>query len=254
MMPMRRIPIIVRLWTRRRARTQDSARAVGFGLSIALHALIALTLIFFGRENIHPPVVMSEIIADLVQEEIPAIEPAAGETTARPSESPRPQIPVKGRPSAAATETARPNLGALLAMVERAHRPETIRSQPEHEAADVVAAIGGGEDDVVRGSLGNTALKDFIRAQIERRWQVDVRRLGGRHMVVSLRLVLGADGDVERAEIVEDPARKDDPLYRLVTVAGRDAALLSSPLQLPPGISGDKLDFTLDLNTKDAMR
>jgi hypothetical protein len=252
-MVMRRIPIIVREWMHR----EDSdapLRGFGFGLSVALHGLVVLALLLMGRGSPRPSVPVHVLIAELVQEEVPALQPAAGEDAVHVSESVRPEIPKKGRPATVAAQTARPNLGALLAMVERAHRPEPVRSQLEQASGEIAADLGGGENDVARGSFGTTALKDFIRAQIERRWQVDARRLGGRDFTVVLRLALNADGSIAKLEIIEDAARKDDALYRRVAISGRDAALLSSPLRLPKGVSGDQLDFTLDLHTKDAIR
>ena len=253
MLPLRRVPIVLRLWTRRRARAHSSS-SLGLGLSLALHTLIALSLMFIGRGNTRPPVVLTVLIAELVQEEIPAVHPAAGEDGQKPAESLRPEVPVKGRPTAAPTETARPSLGALLALVERAHRPEPVRSQPEHTAGEGASDIGGGENDNARGSLGNTPLKDFIRAQITRRWQVDARLLGDRDIVISLRLVLDADGSVEKVEILGDAAHQFDALYRQVAMTARNATLLSSPLQLPAGILGQRMDITVDLSTKDAAR
>ena len=89
----------------------------------------------------------------------------------------------------------------------------------------------------------------FIRAQIERRWQFDGGR--EREMVVQIRLRITADGVVESAQIVDD--RATDAAFHAAAIGARNAALLSSPLQLPPGIflAGD---ITVDLNTKDAVR
>ena len=252
MMLMRRMSILVRVWKRRRQKARALSRA-GLGLSITLHVLVAL-LIVFGRGDAPPPAPEPVLIVDVVQEAAPVVEPTAGDDDKQHSESRRPEIAVKGQRAAAPTENATPTLGALFDMVERAHRPEPIHSQPAHEAADIVADIGGGEYDSPHGRLGNTTLKDFIRAQIERRWQVDAHHRTAGDIVVTLHLVLGAGGSVDKVEIVDEAAHKTDPLYRLVAIAGRDAALLSSPLQLPAGMAADSMDITLDLNTKDAMR
>jgi len=254
MISIPRLFIIPRLWMRRRTRTQMLPRALGFGLSLALHTLIALYLIYVARVSLPPSEVVPALLAELVQEELPTVQPSMGDAISRPAESARPEVPAKGKSATVATETAPSTLGALLAMVERAHRPQPIRSQREHETANVVADIGGGKHDVERGSLGNKALEDFIRAQIERRWQVDASRLGDREIIVSLRLLLSADGSVEVVEIVDQATHWDDFLFRLVAIAGRNAALLSSPLQLPPGLPQADMEITLDLNTKQASR
>jgi outer membrane biosynthesis protein TonB len=149
------------------------------------------------------------------------------------------------QPSATATphsrrpmEKADDMVAALLRMAQAAH------------GAAQGSSGGHGQSGAGSGARGpgSTTLKDFIRAQIERRWQIDA---GAPDMVVTLRVVLDADGAVLSAVVVEDPGL--DLGKRSVAMAARNAALLSSPLQFPPGLDGAG-EMTVELNTRDTRR
>ena len=77
-------------------------------------------------------------------------------------------------------------------------------------------------------------MKDFIRAQVERRWNLDLATLGDHQFSVPIHVEISSGGTVIKAEIM-DTARSNDPAYREVAVSARNAVLLSSPLSLPPG-------------------
>ena len=81
-----------------------------------------------------------------------------------------------------------------------------------------------------------------------------MRDLGAADLVISIHLELNADGSVGRADIVDDPRYSSDPHYRSVAISARNAALLSSPLHLPPGTYDAFKDITLNFNPRDALR
>ena len=62
------------------------------------------------------------------------------------------------------------------------------------------------------------------------------------------------DGTVNRAEIVSDPRHAADPGYHDLAISARNAALVSSPLHLPPGALTDMADMVLTFSPRDVLR
>jgi hypothetical protein len=108
-------------------------------------------------------------------------------------------------------------------------------------------------------SMSNTAgdsfaVSDFIRAQVERRWGLDLAKLGNKTLSVLIRVEMTGAGVVTKAEIVRDAHFATDKAYQDIALSARNAVLLSSPFALPSGHHSDVMDFTLILNTADALR
>ena len=202
---------------------------MGAGLiySLTIHGLVIAFLLLLPSSAHDPAPVADALVVDLVpgapggaaasDADTPTVTPAIRETATRPPEK--------------ITDT----VTALLRLAQAAH-----------------GATGGGSGQSgvgqsLRGN-GSSTLKDFIRAQIERRWQIDA---GAPNMTVTLRLMIAADGSVLSAAVLEDPGR--DRAKQSVTLAARNAALLSSPLQFPPDLGGAG-ELTLELNTRDTRR
>jgi hypothetical protein len=108
-------------------------------------------------------------------------------------------------------------------------------------------------DDIATGLEGPFSVKDYIRAQVERRWNPDLASLRNREVSVPIHVEITSAGVVLKAEIV-DTARAADPDYREFAVSARNAVLLSSPIALPAGYYQDVMDMVLYLNPKDALR
>jgi outer membrane biosynthesis protein TonB len=82
--------------------------------------------------------------------------------------------------------------------------------------------------------------RDYIRAQIEPRWNVDVGARDAQNLVVRVRIQILPDGTVTQAILqVDDVRYASDSFYRAAADAARRAALLASPLKVPP----NKPDF-----------
>jgi hypothetical protein len=122
---------------------------------------------------------------------------------------------------------------------------------PAHGGGAATAAGGAGPGTGRRGSGGG--IKDFIRAQIERHWNFDVNALGRADLTVSLHIVLESDGRVRQVDIVDDPRFRGDPAYRPVADSVRRAALVASPLQLPPDADDSFRDLTLSFRPRDVV-
>jgi hypothetical protein len=106
------------------------------------------------------------------------------------------------------------------------------------------------------GASGAAAysVKDFIRAQVLRRWSLNLDRLGNRNFVIPLHIELSGRGFVTNVEFVEQQRFKTDALYRDIAISARNAVLLSSPIKLPDGQFSDGLSVTLLLNPRDTQR
>jgi hypothetical protein len=94
-------------------------------------------------------------------------------------------------------------------------------------------------------------VRDFIRAQVERRWSLDLDSLDDRKAKVSIHVVLTPDGVIRKAEIVND--RRSDAAYHSLAISARNAVILSSPIALPAGTPGNLLDMVLTLSPKDTL-
>src|SRR5262249_34851327 len=122
------------------------------------------------------------------------------------------------------------------------------------------APDANGRSTGLSGATGNGSgsgaynVRDLIRAQVERRWNLSVASLKGRDITVSIRVVLKSDGRVASAQIVDQGRTETDPLFYTVATSARNAVLLSSPFVLPVGNYQDEFDVTLDLNPRDTLR
>ncbi len=105
-------------------------------------------------------------------------------------------------------------------------------------------------DDAAPGQLN--AVKDFIRVQVERHWSLDLASLGQSDVTVPVRVDIGRDGTVLKAELI-DTARSSDPAYREIASSARNAILLASPLTLPPTTYSGVMHLVLYLNPKQAL-
>lgn len=104
------------------------------------------------------------------------------------------------------------------------------------------------------GSYATYAARDFIRAQVERRWGLDLHTLGDSNYSVLIRVEMTSTGVVTEAEIADTARFNSDKIYRAIALSARNAVLLSSPFVLPGGPYGDRMVFMLSLNTKGALR
>jgi hypothetical protein len=123
--------------------------------------------------------------------------------------------------------------------------------QPDSDTkiAAMTSALPGSSGE---GTPGR-GLQDFIRAQVERRWNLDLATLGDSEFTVPIHVKLTKDGVVLKAEIVEG-SRSNDPAYREIAVSARNAVTLSSPIALPTGHYQDVMDMVLELNPRDTLR
>lgn len=227
---------------------------------------------------------VSAVRAPLPQE--PA--PDSGRLTAA-DEVPVPATPPPPPAPRDDAEESPQRLPAAIEPVPRAPVPKTLRSakpnpvpaarvrQPDSPADDLVAKLkmfaqlhqtaapippsprqqdGLGQSNLTAASAQATpasdatySLKDFIRAQVKRRWNPDRTALKGAACTVSVHIVLDPNGRVLAADIVEDPRNQDKTGYRDFARSARNAALLSSPLTVPPGMYESAKDIVVDFDS-----
>jgi hypothetical protein len=97
-------------------------------------------------------------------------------------------------------------------------------------------------------------VKDLIREQIERHWVFDRSKLPPGDHTVLLRVVINRDGTVAQAEILDEPTHGLDPAYQALARSARNAALLASPLTVPPERYQEVKEITLRMNPATVSR
>jgi hypothetical protein len=148
--------------------------------------------------------------------------PAARLQVARPraESAPQPQgVSPKG------TKQPEDELSAKLRALAQLRSADT--ALPNADASTTPGGGTGGEGE------GNYALKDFIRAQILRRWLPDLSIPGARAMPVSLRIRLLKSGVIDEVTVVDQARVRNDAAFHDMALSARDAALLASPIQIP---------------------
>jgi hypothetical protein len=136
--------------------------------------------------------------------------------------------------------------GQLEALAALSRSNAEIQSGPNRE----MAATG---DTEAFGSRTPYGLRDFLRAQVERRWHLDLAALAGADVSVPIHVEIARDGSVLKAEIARG-GKSDDPVYREIASSARNAVLAASPFALPPGRYGETMEVVLDLNPRDTLR
>lgn len=231
----------------------------GMGASFLLHALVLLVILFFARRAMHEqPEYQPFIPVSLVaQSEGPEPEPkqqkAAGEISKTPVILPRAPVAHHTPTGVAPNRTTEPvdELQMQLKALSKLKQPNTdTRLLGEGGTSDL--AQNGNDDE--SGGQGEYQTRDIIRAQVLRRWSLDMTRLGNRNFDILIHVQLKRDGTVVEADIVDQDRYKHDSVFRWIALSAKNALILSSPLTLPPDIDRANLELTLRLNPRDAMQ
>lgn len=229
----------------RQERLRD--RGPGALLSLLLHGLLLLVGLWYVT---HRPtltdaqlhVLPVELVIGGTMGQQASTAPATRLQIARPHPESAPQ-----REGVSPTGTKQPEdeLSATLQALAQLKTPDTALPNADNSAAPGGAGSGEGE--------GNYALKDFIRAQILRRWLPDLSIPGARNMPVLVRLRLLKSGIIEDVYIVDQNRFLNDKAFRDMALSARDAALLASPIQWP-GLAQKTQTLTITLDPKLVLR
>jgi hypothetical protein len=236
--------------------------AVGDGRGVAgslvVHGLLVLLILLMMLRSVVPPVPPQHVVPiDIVQ---------VGEETTSPPAPRVARIPQPATPHAKAPEPASANrpegmspdgtkplhddLTTKLNALAQLKQPQT-NTRPLVDPSAVDAASSADADP---GTTTAYAVRDLIRAQVMRRWSFNVASLAGKGFVIALRVVVARSGAVETCEILDRERYTKDALYRDIALSARNAVLLSSPLTLPAGAFGDRIEVTLALNPRDTLK
>jgi hypothetical protein len=230
----------------------------GAAASIVVHLLaLLIVLLVFMKTAQQEQAPLRVVPIDLVMR--------LGDTTTAPPAAQKSPVPEARAPRSQRQEEANPtryegvsrtgrkpvpidNLDAKLRALSRMKMPE--RTLPSLDNTGVSDADAG------QGAPGDAfySLRDFVRATVERRWNLDFSKLGKRKWRVAISVAMKKDGTIEKAEIVDRERYAKDAVFRSVALSARNAILLSSPIPLPPGTYDETMNFTLDLNPRDMAR
>jgi hypothetical protein len=230
----------------------------GIAASVTLHAavLVLLLLLMRPRPTVPVPVEHFVPVSLVAQSQGPAVKPgqqrAAGPVRHAPP-LPRARIAIRAPSATAPRKTTEPvdALEMQLKALSKLRAPNTD-TRLSGDAGTAALAESGQDDE--SGGRGDYNTRDIIRAQILRRWSLDMTRLGNRRFVIDIRVALKRDGTVLTADIVDRQRMTTDAVFRWIAVSARNAVILSSPLTLPPGIEAPQLELTLRLDPRDALQ
>lgn len=219
-------------------------RTLGFALSVGLHGLVVLLLIFAAQSGIATSRhglqwVPIDVEVGPPKPRRPAATPARD--VRAPTASSESSLRV---PPAEAKQAIGVTPGELEALA-KLRQSDYDSDLPAQQATNDVPIPG---DD-----LTVNAAKDFIRAEVERRWNFDLKKFGDGGYSVPIHVRITSAGTVLSAEIL-DNERSADPIYREIALSARSAVLLSSPFALPAGHYQDVMDMVLDLDPRETLR
>ena len=225
----------------------------GVALSLLLHGAVLLLLALIW--SLIPPLAAPPRQPQAVPIDIVAL----GDETASPEGGKAP-LPQERAPETA--EHPQPEAVPMPKQAKAAAGPGRVSrhkddnaAQPDpHRVPSPANQDGAGVSNVTAGADGTRGtaaygVKDYVRAQIERRWYPQGSALLRNDWVVQLHLQLNQDGSVGHADIVDNP-RMGDGEYREFAFSVRNAAVLSAPFALPPGLDEAARDITLDFNPR----
>ena len=229
----------------------------GLAASLLLHGLIvlAILLVVMDRASHTVPPAFRLVPIDLVR---------LGENTTSPQAEQKAVVPQQraAKPQQAASPTDESlsptgrksppldTLDAKLRALARLRQPPSVLKVENGQGASNVDAANDGTP----GNRAAYSIRDYVRAQVERRWSLNLAKLGAREYSIPIRIVMKADGSIVLSEIVDMERAKHDALYRDVAISARNAVTLSSPIALPPGDYPKTMHMVLNLNPRDTLR
>jgi hypothetical protein len=130
-------------------------------------------------------------------------------------------------------------LEARIASLANLTTPASILPAPDNDGTSAGSGAGGGY-----------ALADFVRAQILRRWWPTLESDAARGTPVAIRLKMTREGVISNIEIVDQQRFNHDKLFHGLALSARNAAILASPIALPPGKYDAVMDIAITLDPR----
>jgi len=225
--------------------TQAAWRENRAGLtgSLLLHGLaLALWLSWSIAHPSRQPLPLKALLVDLVK--MPVIAPGS-EGGAVEVARPRPAI--APHPSGVKPQGLTPPPDTLEAQIAQMAQLQAPASPLPAADNDGMAARGNGDG-------GGYALADYVRAQILRRWWPDLTTDSARGIPVAMTLKMTRQGVISDVRITDQQRFNTDKLFRGMALSARNAAILASPIPLPPGRYDAVMDIAITLDPKAVLR
>ncbi|MGH6829165.1 MAG: hypothetical protein ACREFW_09685 [Rhizomicrobium sp.] len=222
-------------------RTSWKQNRLGLAGSLLLHLLVVLIFLWWGLYHpvLHRPP-LKAMLVDLVVAPQPSAGPAGG------SSAPfRARIPTAPRIEGVKPKAAVPppdEMEARIARLALLRAPDTAFPAPDNGSADG------------NGSGGGYTLADFVREQILKRWWPRLDSQARRGVPVAITLKLSASGMISDVRIVDQDRFINDKLFRDMALSARNAALMASPIRLPPGQYARVMTIAITLDPRAVLR
>ncbi|MBI3675298.1 MAG: hypothetical protein HY243_01605 [Proteobacteria bacterium] len=223
--------------------------------SLALHGIAVLLLMsMLVKTMTQPgPKEMRTVPVDVVQLGEETVSPPADQRSLAPQQSASRHEPSVVKPQGVApNKTHEPvdELEAKLKQFAKLRQPDSSSAPIDNAGTSDVTA----SSDAAPGRYASYSVRDYVRAQVLRRWSLDLAKLGNRNFTILLYVELSGRGTVTKADIVDQSRYRSDPIFREIALSARNALILSSPLKLPDGQLPEGAEFTISLNPRDTLR
>ena len=238
---------------------RHAARENGLGVAVSLllHGLVLLlllTALATRSATTHLPALPPVFPVDLVRLGDETRSPPAEQHALVPQQRaghPQQAASLENKAVSSAGKQPAPEnaLDAKLHALARLKQPDTPLKLAEGQGVSNIDAANGPPGDAATYSI-----RDYVLAQVMRRWLPDLNKAKDRPAVVAIRVAMKRDGTIASAEIVEAARSKTDAAFRDIAIGARNAVLLSSPIALPPGDYPKLMHFTLNLDTRAVVR
>jgi hypothetical protein len=225
----------------------------GFAASIGFHVIALVVLVLTLGHTAIPDQRAIVIPVSIVRLADETTSPEQPRQAVVPQQESAPPASPEAKPAALSPAHARPLPDDLEIKLRRlADLRQPPLDQDLARTGEGLSRRNATRADAAPGS--EAAIKDFLRDQIEHHWNLDLATLHGRNISVQLRVAITMAGVITRADLVDAHEAGLDAAYDETAMSARNAALLSSPLTLPPGQYPASMDLILSLNTRDALR
>jgi len=221
--------------------TQASWRENRAGLtgSLLLHVFaLALWLNWSLIHPVPPEPPLKAMLVDLVH--MPVVAPGPQGSTIQEG---RPRPAIAPHPSGVKPQGVTPPPDALEARIAE-------MAQLQAPASPLPAADNDGMAGRGSGDGGGYALADFVRAQILRLWWPDLTTESARGTPVAMTLRMSRQGVITDVRINDQQRFNTDKLFRSMALSARNAAMLASPIPLPPGHYDAVMTIAITLDPK----
>jgi hypothetical protein len=218
-------------------RTWQKNRA-GLAASLLLHGLaLALWLNWSLHHSQRPAPSLKAMAVDLVNQPLVAPGLSGGAPlVARPREAAAPRaLGVTPKAATPPPDALEARISAMAAL----STPASALPAPDNDGTSAGAGEGGGY-----------ALADFVRSEILRRWWPNLSSDAQRGMPVAIRLKMTREGVISDVAIMDQQRFNHDKLFHEMALSARNAALLASPIPLPPGKYDPVMEIAITLDPR----